>query len=158
MRAAFGKTRTLPAAQIAEPCPTGPDPLFSNQDQVEDAGARRLTERFTQAHSAPINSGQLLEDVGVLADTPATGQILRGSYKYPADIDPATKSLLQEASKIFHTTAEDGVTTFVTSNDYTSNWRHSQVFMANRGLTHKLLKKIADTRPPCINDRSSFLS
>ena len=67
----------LSPAQIAEPCPTGPDPLFLNQDQVEDAGARRLTERFTQAHSAPINSGQLLEDVGMLAYTPAAGQILR---------------------------------------------------------------------------------
>jgi len=122
MRAAIGKTPTLPAAQIAEPCPTGPDPLFSNQDQVEDAGARRLTERFTQAHSAPITSGQLLEDVGILADTPATGQILRDEYEYPADVDPATKSLLQEASKIFAETAEDGVATFVTSKDYKDWW------------------------------------
>jgi len=99
MRAAFGKTRTLPAAQIAEPCPTGPDPLFSNQDQVEDAAARRLTELFTQAHSAPINSGQLFDNVGILADTPAAGQILRDEYEYPTDVDPATKSLLQEAPK-----------------------------------------------------------
>ena len=117
MHAAFGKTRTLPAAQIAEPCPTGPDPLFSNQDQVEDAATRHLTERFTQAHSAPINSGQLLEDVGILADTTSTDQILRDEYEYLTDVDPATKTLLQEAAKIFKATAEEGVTTFVTSKD-----------------------------------------
>ena len=73
-------------------------------------------------HSAPINSGQLFDDEGVLANTPAAGQILRDEYEYPSDVDPATKSLLQEASKIFKATAEDGVSTFVTSKDYYDWW------------------------------------
>ena len=89
---------------------------------MEDAGTRRLTERFTQGHSAPINSGQLLEDVGILADTPAAGQILRDEYEYPTEVDPAMKILLQEAAKIFKATAEEGVTTFVTSKDYKDWW------------------------------------
>ena len=60
----MGKQRGLPAAQIAVPCETGPEPIFSEKGQINDVAGSILSERFVTAHHAPLSSGQLLDDIG----------------------------------------------------------------------------------------------
>ena len=74
------------------------------------------------AHSAPISSGELLDEVGFLGNTPAVQEILRGTYAYPKDMDVHTRHLLDEAARIFSKTADDVVSTFVTTKDFQDWW------------------------------------
>ena len=122
IRCAMGKRRGLPAAQIAVGCPTGPDAIFSSQEDIEEVAATHLSDRFKSAHSAPISSGKLLDDIGFLGDTKTVRDILEGTYEYPPDTDPHTKLLFEEAAKIFSTTAEDVISTFVTTKDFQDWW------------------------------------
>ena len=51
-------------------------------------------KRFHLAEQAPICQGQLRGDFGYLANTPATSQVLAGTYNYPPGFDPATQELI----------------------------------------------------------------
>ncbi len=46
-------------------------------------------ERFQLALIAQCHQGTFFEDVGHLANGPVVQQILKGTYKYPQDLDPA---------------------------------------------------------------------
>ena len=50
---------------------------------------------FHLAEQAPIYQGQLRGDFGYLANTPATNQVLYGTYNYPLGCDPETQERLQ---------------------------------------------------------------
>ena len=49
----------------------------------------------------PITQGQLLQDLGHLADTPAATAILQGTYKFPPGTDKATILVLCAAADIY---------------------------------------------------------
>ena len=122
LHVSFGKKKGNPPSRIAVPCETGPDPIFSKRDQVEQVAADHLTERYMSAHSSPFASGRLLDDVGHTGDGPAVKDILRGTYDFPPDYDDASKQLCIEASRIFSKTAEDMIQTFIERETFQDWW------------------------------------
>jgi hypothetical protein len=122
LKIAFGKRKALPASQVAVECTSGPDAIFSTKDQMEEVVADMLTDRFQDAHRCPIGEGQLLEDLGYLADTPAAQDIMNGTYKFPENMCKYTRLLLEEASHIFKECAGETIKTHVSSEDFRSWW------------------------------------
>ena len=57
---------------------------FTGQYKVENAIRDRIhKKRFHIAEQAPICQRQLRGDLGYLSNTPATSQVLAGTYNYP---------------------------------------------------------------------------
>jgi hypothetical protein len=122
LRCAFGKPKGQPASQIGVHEDDGNDNVFTSQEDVEEVGADELSSRFRNAHSAPVNSGALLDEIGTLAEKPAVEQILAGTYDFPDDWDADTRRLMEEAAAIFRHTADDVISTFVTTDDFQEWW------------------------------------
>jgi hypothetical protein len=55
--------------------------------------------------------------VGRLADGPVAQQILEGTYKYPPNLDPATRLLFEEATATYAALSPAAVGTYVTVED-----------------------------------------
>jgi hypothetical protein len=86
---------------------------------VEHKGADHISCQYKAAQGAPIiQDPHLHQDFGYLADTDAVDWVLCGTYNYPANMDPYTKLLLQEAHHIFSQMFEDEVVDFVTTTDF----------------------------------------
>ena len=65
---------------------------FIGQDKAENAIWDIIhKKRFHLAEQAPIFQGRLRGDFGYLAITPATRQVLSGTYKYPPGCYPETQ-------------------------------------------------------------------
>ena len=64
-------------------------------------------KRFHLSEQASICQGQLRGGFGYLANTPATIQVLSGTYNYPPECDPATQELLQECELICRIVPKD---------------------------------------------------
>ena len=85
MYCAFGKEKRKAPGQIAVRCPTGPDQIFSEQEEVERAGADYLTDCYTPAHLLPFVSGRLLDNIGHCGQGPAVQSILNDTYEFPPE-------------------------------------------------------------------------
>ena len=86
---------------------------------MEREGADHISRRYKMAQGAPlIQDPRLHQDFGYLADTDAADRVLCGTYDYPADMDPYTKLLLQEAHHIFSRMSKEEVVDFVTTTDF----------------------------------------
>ncbi len=57
-------------------------------------------KQYTMAGEAPICHGQLFEDFGYTANTPALRAVLDGTYAAPQDSDTATWELFEEIAAI----------------------------------------------------------
>jgi hypothetical protein len=66
-------------------------------------------KRYTLAGEAPICNGDLFQDFGYLANTPASHAVLDGTYKMPTDSDPATADLFTEIAAIRTLIPKDSV-------------------------------------------------
>ena len=137
LRAAFGKKRGYAVSRVTERAEEGLDTVFSSRQEVEAAGAAHLTGRYREANHAPANSGAVLDDIGQLGAGPAVQDILRGTYEYPPEMDHHTRLLLQEAAYLFAQTAEDVVSTFVTTKDFQEWWlTANEDIQSSRSLAH----------------------
>ena len=63
---------------------------FKTKEGIFQAVSETLMERFQFDLIAQSHQGTFFEDVGHLADGPVAQQILKGTYKYPQDLDLAT--------------------------------------------------------------------
>ena len=72
---------------------------------------KNLSERFRLAFTAPSCSGALFDNIGFLGNTEEVQQILKGTYDFPADIDPATKLLLEEVVILYRKLSDEEVET-----------------------------------------------
>ena len=83
---------------------------LTGQDKVENAIWDRIHKNiFHLAEQAPIFQGQLRGYFKYLANTPATSQVLSGTYNYPPGCDPETQELLQDCELICHIVPKDAV-------------------------------------------------
>ncbi len=62
------------------------------------------------------------EDVGHLIDGPVSQQILKGTYKYPQDLDPATRLMFEEAAHTYAALSPMEIATYVTPEDFQHFW------------------------------------
>ncbi len=72
---------------------------------------------------AQCHCGSFFENVGHLLDGPATQQILEGTYKYPQDLDPATRLLFEEAEATYAPLLPQEVAMYVTPADFQHIWQ-----------------------------------
>jgi hypothetical protein len=81
-----------------------------------------LLERFLSALVAPCHQGTFFEDVGHLVDGPVLQQILKGTYQYPQDLDPATRLLFEDAAYTYAALSPREIATYVTLEDFQHFW------------------------------------
>jgi hypothetical protein len=86
---------------------------------VFEVMSKTLVERFTGTFSAPCYYGRLFDELGFTGDTEAAAQLLEGNYVFPEGSDPATKLLLEEASKLYLSMSTKQVRVYVTFEEYT---------------------------------------
>ena len=72
----------------------------TDQINVEQSIQRECKAQFRLGHSAPVSNSLLGEDLRYLSDSSIAEQIIRGQYICPADIDPATSSLLRSIGEM----------------------------------------------------------
>ena len=69
----------------------------------------------------PDYQGTDFQDLGHLANTDTADDILRGGYRYPADMEKGTESLLQEATRLY--AKNKGIINYILKNDnFSSFW------------------------------------
>ena len=77
-----------------------------------------LLNCFWLAFTVPSCSGPLFDDIGFVGDTKQVQQILKGTYSFPPNTDPATKLLLEEASITYLKMYPDDIGNYVTVDDF----------------------------------------
>jgi hypothetical protein len=75
------------------------------------------------AGEAPICHGQLFEDFGYTANTPALRAVLDGRYVAPQDSDTATWELFEEIAAIFQRVPKDSVSISITPTQWKQYWK-----------------------------------
>ncbi len=80
-------------------------------------------KRYTLAGEAPICNGDLFQDFGYLANTPASNAILDGTYKMPPESDQATAELFAEIAKIRALIPNDSVSIKITPSQWKRYWQ-----------------------------------
>ncbi len=96
---------------------------FKTKEGIFHAVSATLVERFQAALIAPCHQGTFFKDVGHLVDGPVAQQILKGTYEYPPDLDPAARLLLEEAAITYAEISPTEVATYVTVKDFQYFWQ-----------------------------------
>ncbi len=73
---------------------------YVRQEDVKRAIQKECKARFSLAHSAPIMSTLLGEQLCYLSDEALARSIIKGNYLIPADMDPATRMILEEIGRL----------------------------------------------------------
>ncbi len=71
-------------------------------------------KRYMMAGEAPICKGELFEDFGYVANTPALIAVLDGMYAAPQDSDFATRELFAEIAAIRRIIPRNSVVMYIT--------------------------------------------
>ena len=69
---------------------------YTIQEDVENAIQRDCKVRFSLAHSAPIMTTLLGDQLRYLGDEELARSIITGTYDIPVDLDPTTPPILKE--------------------------------------------------------------
>jgi len=80
-------------------------------------------KRYTLAREAPICNGELFQDFGYLANTPASNAVLDGTYTMPPESDQTTAKLFEEIAKIRALIPKDSVSIKITPNQWKRYWQ-----------------------------------
>jgi len=73
---------------------------YTEQEEIEKVIQDECEVRFTLAHSAPIMTTLLREQLRYLSDEEIARQIITGTYDIPDDLDPATTKILEEIGRM----------------------------------------------------------
>jgi hypothetical protein len=102
------------------------------QEDVEQAIQRECEVRFSLAHSTPIMTTLLGEHLCYLSDEALARSIIAGTYNIPADMDPATKLILEEIGKLgIKTVNGKGSKIIITPEDFKRFWRVVKKFTSS---------------------------
>ena len=80
-------------------------------------------KRYTLAGEAPICNGELFQDFGYLANTPAANAVLDGTYTMPPDSDQSTAELFVEIARIRALIPKDTVSIKITPSQWKRYWQ-----------------------------------
>ena len=105
---------------------------YVQQEDVELAIQKECKARFSLAHSAPIMSTLLGERLRYLSDEALARLIIEGKYVIPADMDPATRMILEEigrlGSKILN---GEGGKIIITPTEFRGFWKRVKEFTSS---------------------------
>jgi hypothetical protein len=91
----------------------------TTQETVEQGIFSKVhNKQYTLAGEAPICSGDLFQDFGYLANTPASQAVLDGTYKMPTHSDSATTKLFAEIATIRALIPKDSVSVIITPSKW----------------------------------------
>ena len=96
------KRRSPPASQCAITDENGQRIVITGKEPFEGAVSTAVHGRYHGATDAPINSGQLHQDLGNLADTESALALLRGEYNFPEDAEEATQCIFHELVPLYN--------------------------------------------------------
>ncbi len=80
-------------------------------------------KRYTLAGEAPICNGDLFQDFGYYANTPASRAVLDGTYIAPPTLDEATRDLFAEITAICHLIPANSVPIVITPEQWKQYWK-----------------------------------
>ncbi len=96
----------------------------TTQDTVENTIFSEIHDkRYTQAGEAPICNGNLFQDFGYLANTPASRVVLDGTYKTPTNSDRATAKLFDEIAAFRAVIPKNSVDINITPSQWIQYWQ-----------------------------------
>jgi hypothetical protein len=99
------------------------------QEDVEQAIQRDCEIRFSLAHSTPIMKTLLTVRLRYLSNKSLARSIILGAYDIPSDLDPATKLILEEISKLgMKIVNGEGNKIVITPDDFKCFWRKVNKF------------------------------
>ena len=102
---------------------------YTAQDKVEHTIQRECKIRFSLAHSAPIMTTLLRERLRYLSDKALARSIIMGSYDIPADMDPATRLILEEISRLgIKLVNGEGSEIIITPEEFKHFWKRINEF------------------------------
>ncbi len=119
-----GKKRTHSATTIQVKAKGGAILERTTQDEVENTIFTKIHEkRYTLAGKAPICNGELFNQFGYMANTPASKAVLDGTYAVPVDTDTATKELFAEIAAIRKKVPANSVSIVISPEQWKQHWR-----------------------------------
>ncbi len=96
----------------------------TTQESVEQGIFNEVhNKRYTLAGEAPICNGNLFQDFGYLANTPASKAVLDGTYNMPLNTDTATSELFAEIAAIRTLIPKDSVSITITPGQWKGYWQ-----------------------------------
>jgi hypothetical protein len=118
------KKKTCSATSIQVEGQDGAIMKQTTQDAVEQTIFSEIHEkRYTLAGEAPICNGNLFQDFGYTATTPALHDVLDGTYILPPSSDTATSELFAEISNICCLVPVDSVLITITPLQWKQYWK-----------------------------------
>ncbi len=110
-----GKKKTHSATSIQVEGQDGAIMEQTTQDAVEQTISSEIHEKqYMLAGEAPICKGNLFQDFGYMATTPASRAVLDGTYVLPPSTDTGTSELFAEISNIRCLIPADSVSITIT--------------------------------------------
>jgi hypothetical protein len=96
----------------------------TTQDAVENIIFTKIHEkRYTLAGEAPFCNGELFNQFGYMANSPASKAILDGTYEAPAGTDIATTALFEEIAAIRKKVPQNPVSIIINPEQWKQYWR-----------------------------------
>jgi hypothetical protein len=96
----------------------------TTQDTVENTIFAKIHEkRYTLAGEAPICNGELFNQFGYMANTPASKAVLDRTYEAPAGTDTATTVLFEEIASIRKKVPQNSVSIIINPEQWKQYWR-----------------------------------
>jgi hypothetical protein len=114
-----GKKRTRSVTTIQAEVPGGAIVEHTTREPVEQTIFSEIhNKRFTMAGEAPICNGDLFDEFGYTANTPAGRAVLDGTYVAPDGTDQATVDLFAEVAEIRQRILQDSVSICITPQQW----------------------------------------
>jgi hypothetical protein len=113
-----GKKRMCSATSIQVKAQGGAILERTTQGMVKQTIFTKIHEkRYTLAGKAPICNGELFNQFGYMANTPASKAVLDGTYEAPANLDMATNELFTEIAAICRLVPANSVLIIISWNN-----------------------------------------
>ena len=97
---------------------------FDTEETVQEAIFNKVhRKQYNLAEDAPICQGVLREQFGYTATSPTAQSVLEGTYKFPPDMDSATKKLFEEIAHIREMVPLDSVNGLISQESWQQRWK-----------------------------------
>ncbi len=119
-----GKKGTCSASSIQVKAQGGAILERTTQGTAEQTILTEIHEkRYTLAGETPICNGELFNQFGYMANTPASKAVLDGTYKVSANLDAATDELFTEMAAICRLVPANSVSIVISPEQWKQYWR-----------------------------------
>lgn len=130
--------------------------LCTSRKEIEAACMNEGLRRFTQACDTPFLQSPLLDDIGLLATSPAADAILNGTYMIPASTDIMTRKFIYQLRR--DPDVPDLPTGYINSSENTAGWKKVKARTSASPDGPGFVDYIAGSKDPAISAFDSIMS